>query len=93
MTNLIRMDLHRMFKALSFRVCLILAVLSGFIGTPVLKLTTMLLKLIPGAVGIEGLVPKSVTLSSLISNPFPVINCFLLMLSACYFFYADIEHG
>lgn len=93
MTNLIKMDLHRMFKARSFKVCLILAVLSGFIGMPVLKLTAMILKLIPGAGNIAGLVPESVTLSSLISEPLPVINCFLLMLSACYFFYADIEHG
>ena len=93
MSNLIKMDLHRMFKARSFKVCLILAALFGFIGMPMLKLFTMLLRVIPGGGSIDAMVPQSVTLSSLLSNPFPVMNCFLLMLSACYFFYADMEHG
>ena len=93
MSNLIKMDLHRMFKARSFKVCLILAVFFGFIGMPMLKLFTMLLRVIPGGGSIDAMVPQSVTLSSLLSNPFPVMNCFLLMLSACYFFYADMEHG
>ena len=49
MTNLIKMDLHRMFRARSFKVCLILAFSFGFIGMPLLKLFSFLLNIIPGA--------------------------------------------
>lgn len=94
MTNLIKMDLHRMFRARSFKVCLILAFVFGFIGMPLLKVLTMLLTVIPGAESAAGLViPQSVTLSSLLADPFPALNCILLMFSACYFLYADLEHG
>ena len=93
MTNLIKMDLHRMFKSRSFRVCLILAAVFGFIGMPAIKLSSMLLRMIPGAGNLDALVPQSVTLSSLLSSPFPVMNCFLILLSVCYFCYADMEHG
>ena len=93
MINLIKMDLHRMFKARSFKVCLILAFLISFCQMPVLKLVSMLLAMIPGTGSIAGLIPKRVNLSSLIGNPFPGINFMLMMFSACYFFYADLEHG
>lgn len=93
MSNLIRMDLYRMRKARSFKVCLVLAFLSGFIQMPVVKLVSMLLKLIPGSTDVTSLVPKNATMSSIISNPFPVLNLMLIMFSAVYFFYADLEHG
>ena len=94
MSNLIRMDLHRMFRARSFKVCLILAFILGFMGMPLLKLFAMLLRIIPGAESsISDMVPDSVNLSSIIGNPFPALNCMLLMFSVCYFFYADLEHG
>ena len=94
MTNLIKMDLHRMFRARSFKVCLILAFSFGFIGMPLLKLFSFLLNIIPGAESsVSALMPDSTNLSSIIANPFPALNCMLLMFSACYFFYADLEHG
>ena len=91
MSNLIRMDLHRMFRARSFKVCLVLALLFGFCGMPFLKLFSMLLEFFPGTP--EGLVPQSVDLSSILSEMFPLFNGILLMFSVCYFFYADIEYG
>lgn len=93
MINLIKMDLYRMFKARSFKVCLLLALLLSFSQMPLLKVVSMLLSLIPGAGSISGMIPKSANLSSLIGNPFPGINFILMMFSACYFFYADLEHG
>ena len=93
MSNLVRMDLYRMRKARSFKVCLILAFISGLCIVPSEKLFTVLLKMIPGNPSIPQLLPKSVTVSSLLSDPFPLANCLLIMFSACYFLYADIEHG
>ena len=93
MINLFKMDLYRMFKARSFKVWLLLAFLLSFSQMPLLKAVSMLLSLIPGAGSISGMIPKSANLSSLIGNPFPGINFILMMFSACYFFYADLEHG
>ena len=94
MNNLIKMDLHRMFRARSFKVCLILAFFFGFIGMPLLRLFSFLLSIIPGAESsVSAMMPQSSNLSTIIANPFPALNCMLLMFSACYFFYADLEHG
>ena len=93
MSNLIRMDLYRMRKARSFKVCLILAFITGFCMIPSAKAFTMLLKMIPDSASMPPLLPESVTLSSVLSDAFPLANVLLIMFSACYFFYADIEHG
>ena len=93
MNHLIRMDLYRMVKARSFKVCLVLAFLFGFIGMPLLRLLTMIMKFIPGSDSVSGIIPESVMISSLFSNMFPALNCMILLFSACYFFYADLEHG
>ncbi len=93
MFNLIRMDIHRMFKARSFKVCLAFAFFFGFCRMPLAKLFSMLLRFLPASASLEGLLPKSVTLTSILENPFPVVNSMLIMFSVCYFYYADIEHG
>lgn len=93
MTNLVKMDLYRMVRARSFKVCLVLAFLSGFCQVPLAKLFLMLLRFLPDSMEIPDLLPKNVTLSSIFENPFPVLNCMLILFSVCYFFYADLEHG
>lgn len=93
MSNLIRMDIHRMFKARSFKVCLVIAFLMGFCGTPLLKLFAFLLRFLPDSAGISSMLPQSTTVASILQNPFPGINAMLIMFSVCYFYYADIEHG
>jgi hypothetical protein len=87
------MDIHRMFKARSFKVCLAFAFFFGFCRMPLAKLFSMLLRFLPASASLEGLLPKSVTLTSILENPFPVVNSMLIMFSVCYFYYADIEHG
>ena len=64
MSNLIRMDLHRMFLARSFKVCLVLSFLSGFIIVPAVKVFMMLVRILPESAGIPDLLPKSADLSS-----------------------------
>lgn len=93
MSNLIRMDLHRMFLARSFKVCLVLSFLSGFIIVPAAKVFMMLVRILPESAGIPDLLPKSADLSSLLRDPFPLMNGMLLLFSACYFYHADLEHG
>ena len=46
MVNLFRMDFYRMRKARSFLVCLILAFLLSLCSTPLVKLLTVLMKLL-----------------------------------------------
>ena len=90
MANLIRMDLYRMARAKRFWICLALAFLFAASVTP---LSELIIKL-AGLFG-EAEVQKetSVSFISLLSNPFPAINAMLVMLSACGFFYADVENG
>lgn len=85
------MDLYRMAKAKSFRVCLFLAFLFALVQTPLELLLVNLSRFIAP----EEAVPfeTSVTLSALVRNPFPMLNEMLAMLSACMFFYADMESG
>ena len=93
MSNLIRMDIHRMFKARSFKVCLVLAFLFGFLGIPLARLFSLILTFLPDSIEIGELLPKSVTISSILQKPFPGMNSILIMFSVCYFYYADIEQG
>ena len=93
MSNLIRMDIHRMFKARSFKVCLVLAFLFGFLGIPLARLFSLILTFLPDSIEIGELLPESVTISSILQKPFPGMNSILIMFSVCYFYYADIEQG
>lgn len=90
MVNLIRMDLYRMNRSKSFWVCLILAFALALSVTPVIKLLSVLARLLTEEADVF---PASAKLSDIIGNPFPILNAMLAMLSACSFFYADVENG
>ena len=90
MVNLIKMDLYRVNKLKSVRVCLIIAAVLALLDTPFNVLLTALAKLFSTEVVAA---EKTVTLSSIINNPFPLANGMLALLAACYFFYADVENG
>ena len=92
MGNLIRMDLYRMRKGRSFLVCLILTFALGVVMEPLGKLLFNLSKsLAPEQV--NAIYPGTVNLSSLVGSPFPLVSEILVMLSAVFFFHADMENG
>ena len=90
MANLIRMDLYRMRKAKGFWVCLILAFVFALCITPMGKLLEVIARLISDEVNVTSQIKP---LAEIIGNPFPLLNAMLAMLSACAFFYADVENG
>ena len=93
MNNLIRMDLYRMTKSKTFRVCLLLAFLFGCAMTPFSKLLSSLAAMIPAEGGVVPAFPTEAPLSSLLRDPFPMVNGMLTMLSICSFYFADLEFG
>ncbi|MBQ9408117.1 MAG: hypothetical protein IJU28_01820 [Clostridia bacterium] len=90
MANLIRMDIYRIFKTKAFWVCMIIAAVAALGMTPFERLMWLLARALSSEVPAF---EKSVELSSLIGDPFPLLNAMLAMLSACAFFYADQENG
>ena len=90
MGNLIRMDLYRMRKARSFMVCLILSFVISACQTPLAWMLINLGRMFSNDVE---LFPATANLTEIIANPFPALTAMLLMLSACNFFYADMENG
>ena len=90
MANLIRMDLYRLVKSTSFRVCAILAFVLAMSQTPLLWGLTMVTRMFSEEVSVF---PKTANLTEIIGNPLPFLNGMLVMLSACSFFYADVENG
>ena len=98
MGNLIRMDLYRMFKGKTFRICLIIAFIIAAGGTPVAKLLASLGQQIANMAGevIEGignLFPPTADLAGIIGSPFSSIILVPVFLSIVSFFYADMEGG
>ena len=90
MGKLIRMDLYRMVKEKSFLICLLLTFLLALGTTPFARLIyTLAVSLSPEAV--EPF-PAETNLSVMLADPFPVLG-FMLLLSLCFFFYADTENG
>ncbi len=91
MGKLIRMDLYRMFRSKSFFVCLILTFVFGVGSTPLAKL----LYTLAASLSTEITTPflNQINLSAIISDPFPLIGLLMVLLSLCYFFYADAENG
>ena len=80
MRNLFNMDLYRMFRAKSFKVCLGLAFLFAAAGLPLLKLlTNVAARLSPD--------------SAILQSPLSMIPLLLCLLSVVFFFYADMESG
>ncbi len=91
MGNLIKMDLYRMNKARSFRVCLILAFILGLLSTPLEKAMYALGSLLSSD---ESLVfAPTASLSDMIAQPVSALIYMLALLSVVSFFYADIEGG
>ncbi|MBR6186376.1 MAG: ABC transporter permease [Clostridia bacterium] len=90
MGNLLRMDLFRMWKSRTFKVCLILIAVSGLIVAPAGWAMIHLSNLFEN---VAELFPDTADLSSVISAPFPFLNAMIAMIAACVFFYADLESG
>lgn len=92
MGNLIRMDLYRMKKAKSFRVCLILAFVFAAASTPLMKLLLDLSKMLSPDEVTEGF-PATANLCRMIASPASSITVMLALLSVVSFYYADMEGG
>ncbi len=90
MRNLIHMDLYRMKKIRTCLICLALAFVFALLMTPALKLLDMLGTMLGGE---ASTFPKTTTLRNILSDPFPMLNSMLAMISLCSFFYADHEGG
>lgn len=91
MGNLIRMDLYRMLKARSFYVCLILTFALALVSEPLGKLLFTLANTLSAEVG--SIYPAEKNLSEIIGTPFPMMGLLLVLLSLCFFYYADVENG
>ena len=91
MGNLIRMDLYRMNKAKSFRVCLILAFVFALFSTPLEKA----MYAVGGLLGVEGLspFPETANLCGMIGNSLSALTVLFALLSVVSFFHADMEGG
>ena len=93
MANLFRMDLYRMFKAKSFKVCLIVSFLLSLGRMPAVKLLELLAKMVAQeGQQIQGLGPTA-NLSDILSSPLTVLTVIPLLISVVLFFYADMENG
>ena len=91
MGKLIRMDLYRMFKARASVICLALAFVLALTNAPLAKLLDMLARSLSAEINEP--FPAEVGLSGILSDPYPLLNAMLALLSLCFFFYADIENG
>ena len=91
MGKLIRMDLYRMLRGRSFLVCLALTFLLGLGSAPFASLMLNLARSLSSEV--TEVMDAEVKLSSFFSDPFPILGLMLMMLSLCWFFYADVENG
>ena len=91
MGKLIRMDLYRMLKAKSFMVCLIIAFVLALANIPLAKLLFVLASSLSPEINETFM--AQVSLSAILSEPFPMISLMLLLISLCFFFYADMENG
>ena len=91
MGNLIRMDLYRMNKAKSFRVCLILSFVCALASTPLEKLMYSLASMLQTE-NVGGFSETS-DLCGMIASPVSSIVVMLSLLSVVCFFHADMEGG
>ena len=91
MGKLIRMDLYRMPKSRAFIICLILAFVLALVIAPMSKVMFNLASSISEEV--SETFPAEANLSDIRSDPFPLVNLMLILLSLCVFFYADVENG
>ena len=91
MGKLIRMDLYRMLKSKTFLICLLLAFLLALGNAPFEKLMFTLASSL--STDINETFATEVSLSGILSDPFPLFNLMLALLSLCWFFHADVENG
>lgn len=91
MRNLIRMDLYRMGKTAGCRVCLLITLILSLIYTPMSRLLYQLAKMFAPS-DVQPFMTE-LPLSGILNSPFPVLGLMLSLLSACYFFYGDLESG
>lgn len=91
MGNLVRMDLYRMNKAKSFRVCLILAFVFALTATPFEYLMVQVGKMFSTSGTIT--FPTEINLSTLINRCATPLTVLLALLSIVNFYYADMEAG
>ena len=90
MANLIRMDLYRMVKAKSFLVCLLVTFGLALSGAPL----AWLLARFAASFATQGVPFATQTnLSVILGDPFPMLGLMITLLSLCWFFHADVEHG
>ncbi len=90
MANLLRMDLYRMRKAKSFWICLGIAFALALLQTPLAWGLSMVGRMLSA----ESLpFPTTAQMSNILRDPFLMLNGMLCLLSACSFFYADMENG
>ena len=91
MGKLIRMDLYRMLRSKTFLICLLLAFLLALGNAPFEKLMFTLANSL--STDINETFAAEVSLSGILSDPFPLVNLMLALLSLCWFFHADVENG
>ena len=91
MGKLLKMDLYRMWKSMMSRICLILAFALAVFYTPMLKIMFDLANKVSPE--FNEIFPAEQELSGILSDPFLLLNTMLIMLSLCFFFYADLENG
>ena len=91
MGKLLRMDLYRMLKSKAFLICLAVAFVLALANAPVAKLMYTLANSLSSEV--NETFADDVSLSSILTNPFPMMGLMLALLSLCFFFYADVENG
>lgn len=91
MGQLIRMDLYRMFKSQASVICLALALVLALGNAPLAMLIYMLGNSLSPE--LNEVFPAAVNLSDILGDPFPMLNAMLILLSLCFFFYADVENG
>ena len=91
MDKLIRMDLYRMFKSVASVICLALAFGLALAIEPFAKLLYTLANSLSSEV--NETFAAEIELSAILSDPFPMLNAMLALLSLCSFFYADVENG
>ena len=91
MGKLIRMDLYRMQKTKAFLICLLLAFLFALANAPAGKLMYTLANSL--STDVHETFAAEASLSNILSDPFPLLNLMLTLLSLCWFFYADVENG
>ena len=91
MVKLFRMDLYRMVRAKAFYICLGLTFLLALGSEPAGKLLFMLANTLSSE--FHEVFPEEQNLSVILGNPFPLMGMMLVMLSLCFFYYADVENG